>query len=557
MFARAVRAFFLGWSLNLNPFQYDRQPVSSIANKTTEPPRGSYRRRRTAPIRLLAQALQGFYNRDRSNVPIKSFSMSHLLAIDDEAAILGCFRAAFANSEIAIETALSATEGLAQVSKKLPDVILLDIDLPDLSGLETYRRIREIDPKIPVIFVTGSGSTDTAIEAIRLGAYDYILKPFRLEHLQEVVGRAFEVRRLMNVPAVIESEVTNEKIAGDVLVGRCPAMQDVYKAIGRVASQNVTVLILGESGTGKELVARAIYNHSRRAEETFLAINCAALSETLLESELFGHEKGAFTGATQRKIGKFEQCSGGTLFLDEVGDMTPMTQTKILRVLQEQRFERVGGNETVQTDVRLVAATNVDLERAVVSGRFRRDLYYRLNVYAISLPPLRDRGDDIPLLVEHFMKRFRRELGKDACQLAAETMDRVRAYPWPGNLRELQSVLKHALLEAAGPVVSPECLPASLRSSLAGDRHSPDRPSHPESRWESFIDERLRAGSTALYAEWQSLTERLLFERVLRHVRGNLSKAAKILGIHRVTLRSKIDALGMTFDAEPAATDRL
>ncbi len=481
--------------------------------------------------------------------------MSHLLAIDDEAAILGYFRAAFANSEIAIETALSATEGLAQVSKKLPDVILLDIDLPDLSGLETYRRIREIDPKIPVIFVTGSGSTDTAIEAIRLGAYDYILKPFRLDHIQEVVGRAFEVRRLMNVPAVLESEVTSEKIAGDVLVGRCPAMQDVYKAIGRVASQNVTVLILGESGTGKELIARAIYNHSRRAEGMFLAINCAALSETLLESELFGHEKGAFTGATQRKIGKFEQCSGGTLFLDEVGDMTPMTQTKILRVLQEQRFERVGGNETVQTDVRLVAATNVDLERAVESGRFRRDLYYRLNVYAISLPPLRDRGDDIPLLVDHFMKRFRRELGKDACQLAAKTMDFFRAYPWPGNLRELQSVLKHALLEATGPVVSPECLPASLRSPLSADRHSPDLPTHPESLWVSFIDERLRAGSTALYAEWQSLTERLLFERVLRHVRGNLSKAAKILGIHRVTLRSKIDALGMILETEPAATD--
>ncbi len=453
--------------------------------------------------------------------------MSRLLAIDDEAAILGCYRAAFAHSAIAIDTALSATEGLAQVSKEAPDVILLDIDLPDLSGLETYKLIREIDPKIPVIFVTGSGSTDTAIEAIRLGAYDYILKPFRLEHLQEVVGRTLEVRRLMKVPAVIESEVTNDKIAGDVLVGRCPAMQDVYKAIGRVASQNVTVLILGESGTGKELVARAIYNHSRRAQGTFLAINCGALSETLLESELFGHEKGAFTGATQRKIGKFEQCSGGTLFLDEVGDMTPLTQTKILRVLQEQRFERVGGNETVQTDVRLVAATNVDLERAVDAGRFRRDLYYRLNVYAISLPPLRDRGDDIPLLVEHFMKRFRKELGKDVCQLAPETLGLLRAYPWPGNLRELQSVLKHALLEATGPVVLPGCLPAPLRSPAATNSHACDFPARAESHWESFIDERLEAGSTALYAEWQALTERLLFERVLHRLAATSRKQPK------------------------------
>lgn len=481
--------------------------------------------------------------------------MSRLLAIDDEPAILDCYRAAFARLPIEIATALTATDGLAQVSNHRPDVILLDVDLPDLSGLETYRRIREIDARIPVVFITGSGSTETAIEAIRLGAHDYLLKPFKLEHLNEVVGRALEVRRLMNVPALIESEVADDKISGDVLIGRCPAMQAVYKAIGRVAPQNVSVLILGESGTGKELVARAIYNHSLRAAGPFLAINCAALSETLLESELFGHEKGAFTGAVQRRIGKFEQCSGGTLFLDEVGDMTPLTQTKILRVLQEQRFERVGGNETVQTDVRLIAATNVDLERAVESGRFRRDLYYRLNVYGINLPPLRDRADDIPLLIQHFVKRFRKELGKDASQIAPETMQLLQAYPWPGNLREIQSVLRHALLESMGPIVTPECLPAAVRSHVAATKPSAPPLQPQASTWQDFIERRLRAGSTNLYAEWQALTDPLLFERVLRHAGGNLSKAAKVLGIHRITLRTKIDALGMPPDATAAETD--
>lgn len=481
--------------------------------------------------------------------------MSHLLAIDDEPAVLGYYRTAFANSEIAVETALTAAAGLAETSRLLPDVILLDVDLPDLSGLETYKRIREIDAKIPVIFVTGSGTTDTAIEAIHLGAHDYILKPFRLDHLQEVVRRALEVRRLTKRHALLESDMKVDKRTGDVLVGRCPAMQEVYKAVGRVASQNVTVLILGESGTGKELVARAIYNHSGRVGGPFLAINCAALSETLLESELFGHEKGAFTGATQRRIGKFEQCSGGTLFLDEVGDMTPITQTKILRVLQEQRFERVGGNETVQTDVRLIAATNMNLERAVEAGRFRPDLYYRLNVFGIHLPPLRERGDDVPLLVHHFLKRFRAELGKESCQLTAQTMALLRSYPWPGNLRELQSVLKHALLQSAGPIVAPDCLPASVRSCAAVDQSSPDSVVSADSSWESFLEERLHAGSSNLYAEWQALTDRPLFARVLREVDGNVSRAAKILGIHRVTLRTKLAALGMLPDVATAARD--
>ena len=249
-------------------------------------------------------------------------------------------------------------------------------------------------------------------------------------------------------------------------------MQEVYKAIGRVAPQDVTVLILGESGTGKELVARAIYHYSKRAPGPFLAINCAAIPENLLESELFGHEKGAFTGADRKRIGKFEQASGGTLFLDEIGDMTPLTQTKILRVLQGQEFERVGGNEPIRADVRVVAATNRDLEKMVAEGTFRGDLYYRLNVYTIRLPPLRERGDDLPLLAEHFVRRFGRELGKDVRGVSPEAMELLRRYPWPGNVRELQSVVKQALLGTTGPVVLPEFLPAAVRRGESGGRGS-------------------------------------------------------------------------------------
>src|SRR3954452_17869293 len=267
----------------------------------------------------------------------------------------------------------------------------------------------------------------------------------------------------MPVPAVVADA---EAVAGtaDALVGRCPAMQEVYKAIGRVAPQEVTVLILGESGTGKELIARAIYHYSDRAKGPFLAINCAAIPETLLESELFGHEKGAFTGADRKRIGKFEQASGGTLFLDEIGDMTPLTQTKILRVLQGQEFERVGGNEPIKADVRVIAATNRDLEKMIAEGTFRGDLYYRLNVYTIKLPALRERGDDLPLLAEHFVRRFARELRKEVRGVAPESVELLRRYPWPGNVRELQSVLKQALLQTTGPVVLPEFLPAAVRS---------------------------------------------------------------------------------------------
>jgi DNA-binding NtrC family response regulator len=364
--------------------------------------------------------------------------MPRLLVVDDEPSILHFFRRAFPGPEVTLLTANTAAEGVAAVTRERPDAVVLDISLPDETGLEAFRTIHRMDPKIPVIFITGHGTAATAIEAMRLGAYEYLLKPLELDHLCDVVDRAFEISRFMRVPAVLQESGDVEQ--ADALVGHCPAMQEVYKAIGRVAPQDATVLILGESGTGKELVARAIYHYSARANKPFLAINCAAIPETLLESELFGHEKGAFTGAERRRIGKFEQCHGGTLFLDEIGDMTPLTQSKVLRVIQGQEFERVGGNEPIRADVRLIAATHRDLEKMVAGDAFRGDLFYRLNVFSIKLPPLRDRGDDLPLLVEHFLKRFGRELGKEVRGVAAETLELFRRYPWPGHIPELESV---------------------------------------------------------------------------------------------------------------------
>src|SRR6266851_1530310 len=313
-------------------------------------------------------------------------AMSTLLVIDDEESVRYSFRRVFESDSVQVLTARTAAEGLDQIREQRPDVVVLDLQLPDRSGLEVFQEIKSLDPKRPVIFITAHGTTEAAIEAMKGGAFDYLVKPVDLDRLSQVLGRAFEAARLMHVPAVLPAEDS-----GDRIVGRSFVMQEMCKAIGRVAPQDVNVLVLGESGTGKELVARALYHHSARGGQPFLAINCAAIPETLLESELFGHEQGAFTGATRRRIGKFEQCSGGTLFLDEIGDMTPGLQAKMLRVLQDQRFERLGGNETLQTQVRVLAATNQDLEQLVAAGRFRKDLYYRLKVVTIRVPPLRER----------------------------------------------------------------------------------------------------------------------------------------------------------------------
>src|SRR6476620_720176 len=334
--------------------------------------------------------------------------MEKLLLVDDEADVQYSFRRIFDSPEIEIATANSGEEALKVIPKFKPDLMLMDVRMGGMTGLETLRKLRATDAKLPVIMMTAYGTTQTAIEAMKLGAYDYLLKPFDVPKLKEIVHNALkaarDMKRVVSYQPLLESEDYDIGI-----VGRSAAMQQVFKLVGQLASSDATALITGESGTGKELVARAIYHHSNRSQHTFLAVNCAAIPEQLLESELFGHERGAFTGAALQRIGKFEQCNRGTLFLDEIGDMTPATQTKILRVLQSGTFERVGGSQPIKVDVRIIAATNKPLEQAVAARQFREDLFYRLNVVRIQIPPLRERREDISLLVNYFLKTLGRD----------------------------------------------------------------------------------------------------------------------------------------------------
>jgi DNA-binding NtrC family response regulator len=464
--------------------------------------------------------------------------MSRLLLIDDDPELLlDQLKHLFEPRGMSIDVARSGREGLEEIMRQRPDVVLLDVNLPDLPGLELYRSLRTVDARIPVIFITATATTETAIEAVRQGAYDYLFKPLDLGQLASVVEKALELGRRMREPAVIWDEAATGD-GGDAIVGRCPPMLEVYKAIGRVADQKVIVLITGESGTGKELVARAIYQHSDRAHMPFLAINCAAVPEHLLESEMFGHEKGAFTGADRRRIGKFEQCSGGTIFLDEIGDMPPVTQGKILRLLQDQRFERVGGNGPITTDVRVIAATNRDLKAWSRSGQFRPDLYYRLSVFTIELPPLRERGDDLPMLVHFYLRRLNRELRREVNEVDAEAVATLRRYNWPGNVRELQSVLMQALLRTHGHVLTSETLPELEPPTT---RHDPI----PASQFEQFIRGRISAGTADLHAEANRELDRLLLSLVLQDTAGNQFRAAQILGVARQTLRTRLRDLGI------------
>jgi len=461
--------------------------------------------------------------------------VSTLLVVDDEESVRYSFRYVFEEGDVRVITAATAAEGLELARREHPDVVVLDLKLPDRSGLELFTDLQAEDLKRPVIIITAHGTADTAIEAMKGGAFDYLVKPVDLERLTQLLKRAFDAARLMRVPAFLPAEEEGERI-----VGRSAAMQEMSKTIGRVAPQDVNVLVLGESGSGKELVARALYHHSRRAGRPFLAINCAALPETLLESELFGHERGAFTGADRRRVGKFEQCDGGTLFLDEIGDMSQAVQAKMLRVLQEQRFERLGGDELVQTDVRVIAATNQDLEKLVADGRFRKDLYFRIKGATIRVPPLRDRVGDVAELVHHFLFRFNRELGRDFRAVDPETLEALENYSWPGNVRELQSVLREMMLHGTGHLLLPEFLPQELvrrtpvveaRSDAAG-----------------LVESFLATGQGELHAKAIAAVERALIARVLHETGGNQTQACERLGLSRNTLRQKMKALGFAVE---------
>lgn len=478
--------------------------------------------------------------------------MPRALAIDDDRAVLHILARSLSHDELDVETAESPTDGLKRVSEEPPDVLLLDLLMPEMNGLEALRRVREIDPRLPVVMLTSEGGSDTTIEAMQLGAFDYVSKPVNVPALRDVVERAIRTRRMMQVPVALAAD-DGEPTAGDAFIGRSPAMLDVFKMIGRVASQNVPVLVRGESGTGKELVARAIVQHGDRSEGPFAEVNCAALTETLLESELFGHEKGAFTGADARRIGRFEQCDGGTIFLDEVGDMSPLVQGKVLRLLQQQRFERVGGNETIQTDVRIVAATNRDLEEMVEKGGFRSDLLYRLNGVTISLPPLRERGDDLARLLQHFLRISRADFGKPEIEgFSPEAVEVLENHDWPGNVRELRSVVRQAVLATTGTAIVPDALPASITN---GDEPAADDDPSDELAIAAFVQRRLDAGSNDLYAEAIEQLERFLIARVLKHTGGNQSRASEILGITRGKIRDRIAAFGISLEKQVKVDD--
>ena len=459
-----------------------------------------------------------------------------------------------------VETCGDADSAVSLVRSFKPDCVLLDVMLPgSVTGLDILKETQQVDSKIPVIMITGGGDSSTAIEAMQLGAYDYVNKPLDLPALNELVERALETRRMASVPVALETEIATQQ-SGDTFVGRSPQMLEVFKTVGRVAKQNVPVLIRGESGTGKELVARSLYQHSERVGRPFLAVNCAALPDTLLESELFGHEKGSFTGADRKRIGKFEQCNGGTLFLDEVGDMSGVVQGKVLRLLQDQTFERVGGNETIQTDVRIISATNRPLEDMVQAGQFREDLLYRLNGVMVQLPPLRERQGDVSLLIQHYLNQLARELHRANLEgISPEALKILENHNWPGNVRELQAVVRRALLNTTGPVVVPDFLPPEVRRTESQTPRqtapaTPAAPPEPESavgpsfNLKAFTEERLAAESSDLYAEAIEFMERYVLTRVLQEAGGNQTRASEILGITRGKVRDRVKQFGINLN---------
>jgi nitrogen regulation protein NR(I) len=475
---------------------------------------------------------------------ILAMQMSKLLLIDDEEDVRYSFQRIFDSPEIEFATASSGEEGLKVIPKFKPDLVLMDVRMGGMNGLETLRRIRATNPKLLVILMTAYGTTQTAIEAMKLGAYDYLLKPFDAVKIKELVGNALKAARDMKQVVSYEPLLESEDYELGI-VGRSELMQQVFKLIGQVAASDATALVTGESGTGKELVARAIYSHSQRSAQPFLAINCAAIPEQLLESELFGHERGAFTGATLQRIGKFEQCNKGTIFLDEIGDMTPPTQTKILRVLQSGTFERVGGNQPIQADVRVIAATNKPLEAAVAAKQFREDLFYRLNVVRIHIPPLRDRRSDIPLLVNYFLKKISREQQQQPKSIAASVLKILEKYHWPGNVRELENAMRRAHVMAKGDAILSGDLPPEISGQGSGTGILPV--SREQAGSLSHTDAAALARQLFQWARRDPklkiipAVERELVIQALKETNDNQVHAAKLLGITRATLRKRID----------------
>jgi len=463
--------------------------------------------------------------------------VSTILIIDDDDQLRMSFQRLLEEEGYTVRTAASGESGIRMVRDALPDMVVLDVRLPGMNGLETFKEIHRIEQKLPVIIMTAFGTTETAIEATKMGAFDYVIKPFDIPQMLTTIRQALETGRFMRSP--VDMDASPEKTSGEAIIGKSPVMQEVYKSIGRVSATDATVLIRGESGSGKELAARALYQHSLRNEKPFLIINCVAIPDTLLESELFGYEKGAFTGATHRRVGKIEQANGGTVFLDEIGDMPMNLQAKMLRLLQERSIERLGGRETIPVNVRIIAATNRDLEHQITNGQFREDLYYRLKVITIWLPPLRERAGDIPLLADYFLARFSSDLGIENPGITREAVSHLVSSAWPGNIRELANTLQKALIFNRGaPLSLADIAQASGGDPQAGNPH------------ENACDDSVRNWIRSLISkgDQQNLFENcldhfgsLLVGEALNMTGGNRSRAAKLLGISRPTLHAKID----------------
>jgi two-component system nitrogen regulation response regulator GlnG len=483
--------------------------------------------------------------------------MSNVLVIDDDRSVCQMVRMALEKAGLSTAMAMTAPEGLEILKADPPEVVLLDIMLPETSGLDVFQQIQKIDRRLPIVFITSGTDSSTAIKAMQLGGFDYVTKPLDLPILTDLVEKAIDTRRMMSTPVALST--SDESVPdSETFVGRSAPMVEVFKSIGRVAAQNVPVLIRGESGTGKELVARAIYQNSDRSAECFMAVNCAALPDALLESELFGHEKGAFTGADRQRIGKFEACNGGTIFLDEIGDMSPLVQSKMLRLLQQQEFERVGGNQTIKTDVRVIAATNLDLDRMVEDGEFREDLFYRLNGLTIHLPPLRERSEDISHLLEHYLNVWARQMKRSDIEgISPEALALLQKYSWPGNVRELQSVVRQSLLNATGPVIVPSFLPPEVTGSRSSSTAAADEETSTgvRSNIAPFIEQRLKFGTSDLYAESLEQMELYLITRVLEFTEGNQTRAAEILGITRGKIRNRVKQFGISLDRKVGFDD--
>lgn len=451
--------------------------------------------------------------------------MPSILVIEDKDSMQKMLSATLESEGYEVDAAGDGQEGIQKAKEKKYDVVLTDLKLPKMDGMGVLSEVKEIDPETSVILMTAYGTIETAVQAMRLGAFDFLTKPFDTDHLSVIIKRALENRRLVAENTILREELA-DSLGVKEIIGNSDQIKESMDLVQKVAPSDTTVLVLGESGTGKELFARAIHRLSNRSKGSFVAINCAAIPRELLENELFGSEKGAYTGSVARKMGKFEIASGGTIFLDEIGDMDMSLQAKLLRVLQEKTFERLGGTKVIAVDVRVVVASNIDLKDATTKGKFREDLFYRLSVFPITLPPLRDRRTDIVLLANYFIDKYCKEMNKKQKKLSQDAESLLEKYHWPGNVRELENTIERAIILCAGKTITPEHLAIRLPSA-------------------SEIRLREGAGLKEVGAHAQAEAERGLIKRVLVQTNGNKRKAADILKVDYTTLFEKLRKYGL------------